>query len=165
MGDNVGDVAGMGADLLVRMSPILAAMVLGNGLVSNGDFSGIGPIFLPMVIAGLGLIFSIVGAWFVKIKSEEDSVQKALNIGNWSSILLTVFAAYFVVQWMLPEVMSYVGDGGRVITSMGVFGLFYWACWGLMSVVTEYYTAMGKGLLTPLLHNLQLVMQQILLAV
>ena len=147
VGDNVGDVAGMGADLFGSyVATILAAMVLGNGLVSNGDFSGIGPIFLPMVIAGLGLIFSIVGAWFVKIKSEEDSVQKALNIGNWSSILLTVFAAYFVVQWMLPEVMSYVGDGGRVITSMGVF----WAIFtglvvgGLMSVVTEYYTAMGK---------------------
>ena len=146
VGDNVGDVAGMGADLFGSyVATILAAMVLGNGLVSSGDFAGLGPIFLPMVIAGLGLVFSIVGAWFVKIKSEEDSVQKALNIGNWSSILLTVLASYFVVQWMLPEVMSYV-DGGRAITGMGVF----WAIFtglvvgGLMSVVTEYYTAMGK---------------------
>jgi len=147
VGDNVGDVAGMGADLFGSyVATILAAMVLGNGLISNGDFSGIGPIFLPMVIAGLGLVFSIVGVWFVKIKSEKDSVQKALNIGNWSSILLTVLASYFVVQWMLPEVMIYVDGGGRVITSMGVF----WAIFtglvvgGLMSVITEYYTAMGK---------------------
>jgi len=146
VGDNVGDVAGMGADLFGSyVATILAAMVLGNGLVSNGDFAGLGPIFLPMVIAGLGLVFSIVGAWFVKIKSEEDSVQKALNIGNWSSILLTVLASYFVVRWMLPEAMSYV-DGGRIITNMGVF----WAIFtglvvgGLMSVITEYYTAMGK---------------------
>ena len=147
VGDNVGDVAGMGADLFGSyVATILAAMVLGNGLVSGGDFGGLGPIFLPMVIAGLGLIFSIVGAWFVKISSEEDSVQKALNIGNWSSILLTVLASYFVVQWMLPETMKYVGEGGRVITGMGVF----WAIFtglvvgGLMSVITEYYTAMGK---------------------
>ena len=146
VGDNVGDVAGMGADLFGSyVATILAAMVLGNGLVSDGSFAGLGPIFLPMVIAGLGLVFSIVGAWFVKIRSEEDSVQNALNIGNWSSILLTVLASYFVVNWILPETMEYV-DGARVITSMGVF----WAIFtglvvgGLMSVITEYYTAMGK---------------------
>ncbi|MBL31204.1 MAG: sodium-translocating pyrophosphatase [Flavobacteriales bacterium] len=146
VGDNVGDVAGMGADLFGSyVATILAAMVLGNGLVSDGSFAGLGPIFLPMVIAGLGLVFSIVGAWFVKIRSEEDSVQNALNIGNWSSILLTVLASYFVVKWILPETMEYV-DGARVITSMGVF----WAIFtglvvgGLMSVITEYYTAMGK---------------------
>ena len=148
VGDNVGDVAGMGADLFGSyVATILAAMVLGNGLISGeGDqFSGLGPILLPMIIAGLGLIFSIVGAWFVKISSEKDSVQKALNIGNWSSIILTVVASYFVVCWVLPESMTYT-DSGDVITSSGVF----WAIFtglvvgGLMSVVTEYYTAMGK---------------------
>ena len=107
VGDNVGDVAGMGADLFGSyVATILAAMVLGNGLVSVGNndvFNGLGPILLPMIIAGLGLVFSIVGAWFVKIKSEKDSVQKALNIGNWSSIIMTVVASYFVVCWLLPE--------------------------------------------------------------
>merc|ERR1712072_1472236 len=69
--DNVGDNVGMGADLFGSyVATILAAMVLGNGLISNGSFDGLGPIFLPMVIAGLGLVFSIVGAWFVKIRSE-----------------------------------------------------------------------------------------------
>ena len=147
VGDNVGDVAGMGADLFGSyVATILAAMVLGNGLVSDDNFSGLGPIFLPMVIAGLGLIFSIIGTWFVKIKSEEDSVQKALNLGNWSSIILTVITSYFVVCWMLPETMEYSGEDARVITSMGVF----WAIFtglvvgGLMSVITEYYTAIGK---------------------
>ena len=146
VGDNVGDVAGMGADLFGSyVATILAAMVLGNGLISGDQFSGLGPILLPMIIAGLGLVFSIVGAWFVKISSEKDSVQKALNIGNWSSIILTVVASYFVVCWVLPESMTYT-DSGDVITSSGVF----WAIFtglvvgGLMSVVTEYYTAMGK---------------------
>jgi K(+)-stimulated pyrophosphate-energized sodium pump len=149
VGDNVGDVAGMGADLFGSyVATILAAMVLGNGLVSVDQFSGLGPILLPMVIAGLGLVFSIIGAQFVKINSEKDSVQKALNMGNWSSIILTVIASYFVVCWMLPENMTYTNDGvlGETITNMGVF----WAIFtglvvgGLMSVITEYYTSMGK---------------------
>ena len=150
VGDNVGDVAGMGADLFGSyVATILAAMVLGNGLITTEGsfdiFNGLGPIYLPMVIAGLGLIFSIVGAWFVRIKSEKDSVQKALNLGNWSSIVLTVIASYFVVCWILPDSMTYM-DNGDVITSSGVF----WAIFtglvvgGLMSVITEYYTAMGK---------------------
>ncbi len=146
VGDNVGDVAGMGADLFGSyVATILATMVLGNEVVSKDVFGGIGPVILPMVIAALGLVFSIVGAWFVKIKSEEDSVQKALNIGNWSSIILTVIASYFVVNWMLPEKMEF-GESGFIISNMDVF----WAIFtglvvgGLMSIITEYYTAMGK---------------------
>jgi K(+)-stimulated pyrophosphate-energized sodium pump len=104
VGDNVGDVAGMGADLFGSyVATMLATMVLGREIVSvNDNFGGIAPILLPMVIAGLGLIFSIVGASLVRIKKETDSVQTALNIGNWASILLTAVATYFVVQWMLP---------------------------------------------------------------
>jgi len=146
VGDNVGDVAGMGADLFGSyVATILATMVLGNEVVSKDFFGGIGPIVLPMIIAVLGLVFSIVGAWFVRIKSEKDSVQKALNIGNWSSIILTVVASFFVVRWVLPETM-YFGDDGLVISNMDVF----WAIFtglvvgGLMSIITEYYTAMGK---------------------
>ena len=104
VGDNVGDVAGMGADLFGSyVATMLATMVLGREIVSHDNFGGIAPVLLPMVIAGLGLIFSIVGAAMVKIKSETDSVQKALNIGNWASIILTAIATYFVVQWMLPS--------------------------------------------------------------
>src|SRR5476651_2380833 len=80
VGDNVGDVAGMGADLFGSyVATMLATMVLGREVVSNDLFGGIAPVLLPMVIAGLGLIFSIVGASLVKIKKETDSVQKALN--------------------------------------------------------------------------------------
>src|SRR6201996_7350683 len=156
VGDNVGDVAGMGADLFGSyVATMLATMVLGREIVSNDDLGGIAPVLLPMVIAGLGLIFSIVGATFVKIKSETDSVQKALNIGNWASIIFTAIATYFVVQWMLPEGEFHMtrDDTGGVLkggathfTKNGVFmailvGLVVGT---LMSMITEYYTAMGK---------------------
>ncbi|MDB4920901.1 sodium-translocating pyrophosphatase [Mucilaginibacter sp.] len=157
VGDNVGDVAGMGADLFGSyVATMLATMVLGREIVSHDAFGGIAPILLPMVIAGLGLIFSIVGAAMVKIKNETDSVQKALNIGNWTSIILTAIATYFVVQWMLPnDAFHMVRDedaaggikaGALVFTKNGVFmsivvGLIVGT---LMSIITEYYTAMGK---------------------
>ncbi|MBK0380762.1 sodium-translocating pyrophosphatase [Mucilaginibacter segetis] len=158
VGDNVGDVAGMGADLFGSyVATMLATMVLGREIVSPDNFGGIAPVLLPMVIAGLGLIFSIVGASMVKIKKETDSVQKALNIGNWTSIILTAIATYFVVMWMLPDgnfhltrdVIPGTTDlkaGSLVFTKTGVFmsilvGLVVGT---LMSIITEYYTAMGK---------------------
>src|SRR5580692_8467648 len=86
VGDNVGDVAGMGADLFGSyVATVLATMVLGRETITTDDrFGGFSPILLPMFIAGIGLLFSIVGTWFVKINKESDSVQKALNFGNWS---------------------------------------------------------------------------------
>ena len=100
VGDNVGDVAGMGADLFGSyVATILATMVLGreiqifddgfNSLSANGMFQSVNFILLPMIIAGLGLIFSIVGSFFVRIKKESGSVQNALNIGNWLSIIFS----------------------------------------------------------------------------
>ncbi|WP_184549559.1 sodium-translocating pyrophosphatase [Mucilaginibacter sp. FT3.2] len=163
VGDNVGDVAGMGADLFGSyVATMLATMVLGREMVGHDgkalvdNFGGIGPILLPMVIAGLGLLFSIVAASFVKIKNETDSVQKALNIGNWMSIILTAIATYFVVQWMLPDgefrmIRDIDANGALKVSAMeftknGVFmaivvGLVVGT---LMSIITEYYTAMGK---------------------
>nr|WP_294945594.1 sodium-translocating pyrophosphatase [uncultured Mucilaginibacter sp.] len=157
VGDNVGDVAGMGADLFGSyVATMLATMVLGREIVSPDNFGGIAPVLLPMVIAGLGLIFSIVGAAMVKIKNETDSVQKALNIGNWASIILTAIATYFLVQWMLPDTQFHmlrdedanhaVKAGSLVFTKNGVFGsiLVGLVVGTLMSIITEYYTAMGK---------------------
>jgi K(+)-stimulated pyrophosphate-energized sodium pump len=156
VGDNVGDVAGMGADLFGSyVATMLATMVLGREIESHDNFGGIAPVLLPMVIAGLGLIFSIVGAAFVKIKNETDSVQKALNIGNWASIILTAIATYFLVQWMLPEgefhmtrdlANGVLKIGSSHFTRNGVYmaivvGLVVGT---LMSMITEYYTAMGK---------------------
>ncbi len=148
VGDNVGDVAGMGADLFGSyVATILATMVLGQEIKAVDNFNGLSPILLPMVIAGLGLIFSIVGTWFVKVKNETDSVQNALNLGNWSSIVLTGIASYFVVYYLLPENLSWFNPArGADFTRGGVFaaivvGLLVGT---LMSIITEYYTAMGK---------------------
>ena len=144
VGDNVGDVAGMGADLFGSyVATILATMVLGREIISVDNFGGIAPILLPMLIAGLGIIFSIIGMLFVRVKDENGNVQAALNLGNWSSIILTGIASFFIVGWMLPEKMEIRGEE---FTRMDVFyaivvGLIVGA---LMSIITEYYTAMGK---------------------
>ncbi|MEO5909361.1 MAG: sodium-translocating pyrophosphatase [Pelobium sp.] len=146
VGDNVGDVAGMGADLFGSyVATILATMVLGQEIDASADnFGGMSPILLPMVICGLGIIFSIIGTWFVTIKDEKSNVQTALNLGNWSSIVITAIASFFIVKWMLPATLSL---RGYEFTSMNVY---YAILVGLvvgtiMSVVTEYYTAMGKA--------------------
>ncbi len=145
VGDNVGDVAGMGADLFGSyVATILATMVLGQEIESVDKFGGMAPILLPMVICGLGILFSIVGTWFVTIKDEKSNVQNALNLGNWSSMILTVIASYFVVNWMLPDTMFI---RGYEFTKLNVFAaIFVGTIVGaIMSIVTEYYTAMGKA--------------------
>jgi K(+)-stimulated pyrophosphate-energized sodium pump len=145
VGDNVGDVAGMGADLFGSyVATILATMVLGNEVRVNDAFGGMSAILLPMVICGMGLIFSIVGTFFVRISDDKSNVQNALNLGNWSSIILTVIASYFVVMWLLPA--------GQITLRSNSFnrnGVFFAIVVGtvvgaIMSYVTEYYTAMGK---------------------
>ena len=144
VGDNVGDVAGMGADLFGSyVATILATMVLGREMVVTDNFGGISPMLLPMVIAGIGIIFSVIGFAFIRISDDKGDVQKALNIGNWTSIILTTIACLGLVMWMLPETMTL---RGRTFSNMDVF----WAILvgsivgALMSIVTEYYTAMGK---------------------
>ncbi len=147
VGDNVGDVAGMGADLFGSyVATILATMVLGREVISSGDnFGGIAPILLPMFLAGLGIVFSIIGTFFVRIKSETSSVQMALNLGNWGSMVITAIVSYFLVNWMLPDVLVFE-RGNFTFSNMDVFyaimiGLVVGA---LMSIITEYYTSMGK---------------------
>jgi K(+)-stimulated pyrophosphate-energized sodium pump len=145
VGDNVGDVAGMGADLFGSyVATILATMVLGQEIVVTDNFGGMSPILLPMVICGLGIIFSIIGFSFVRIKNDQSNVQDALNLGNWSSMIITVVASYFIVMWMLPDTMNL---RGYEFSKLNVFlaivvGTVVGA---IMSIVTEYYTAMGKA--------------------
>ncbi len=158
VGDNVGDVAGMGADLFGSyVATVLAAMVLGNYVIKDmggsisDAFGGIGPILLPMAIAGVGIIISIIGTMLVKIKdndAKEAQVMGALNIGNWTSIVLVAISCYGLVTWMLPETMKmeFFGEGVLEISSMRVFyatlvGLIVGA---VISSVTEYYTGLGK---------------------
>jgi len=144
VGDNVGDVAGMGADLFGSyVATILATMVLGREIVATDNFGGLSPMLLPMVIAGIGIVFSIIGFALIRISDDKGNVQKALNVGNWTAIILTTIACYFLVMWLLPENMTLRGTS---FTNMGVF----WAILvgsvvgALMSLVTEYYTSMGR---------------------
>ena len=158
VGDNVGDVAGMGADLFGSyVATVLAAMVLGNYVIEDmggaiqDAFGGIGPILLPMAIAGFGIIISIIGTLLVKISSndaKESQVQTALNIGNWTSIALVAVSCFVLVKWMLPAEMqmSFYGEGIKTISSINVFyatlvGLIVGAA---ISSFTEYYTGLGK---------------------
>jgi K(+)-stimulated pyrophosphate-energized sodium pump len=145
VGDNVGDVAGMGADLFGSyVATILATMVLGQEIVVRDDFGGMGPILLPMIICGLGIVFSIIGTLFVRIKDDRSSVQNALNIGNWSAMILTVIASYFIVMWMLPE--GAITSRSTTFTKIDVFAAIVVGTivGAIMSFVTEYFTAMGK---------------------
>jgi len=172
VGDNVGDVAGMGADLFGSyVATVLAAMVLGNyvirdisentGAVFQDGFGNMGPILLPVVIAGVGILASIVGTFMVKISSNDaggSKVQKALDTGNWVAIILTLIASFFLIRWMLPETiqMNFFGESGyKEISSMNVF---WSACIGLavgalISMVTAHYTSIGKGPVMSIVKN------------
>ena len=149
VGDNVGDVAGMGADLFGSyVATVLATMVLGQETISDDNFGGMSPILLPMLIAGIGIIFSIVGTLFVRISDSAgvntSTVQKALNMGNWGSIVLTAIACVGLVAYLLPDTMTL---RGTEFTKWGVLGAIGVGLLvgTLMSIITEYYTAMGKG--------------------
>ena len=152
VGDNVGDVAGMGADLFGSyVATVLATIVLGQQttVISADDtLGGFAPVVLPMLIAGIGILFSIVGTLFVRISEtagiNTNTVQKALNMGNWGSMVLTAIAAAGLVYWLMPEAMEL---RGVIFTKWGVLGAIAvgLTVGALMSIITEYYTAMGKG--------------------
>ena len=172
VGDNVGDVAGMGADLFGSyVATVLASMVLGNYIIKDmSDFSseqfsdafnGIGPILLPLFIAGVGIVASIVGTLFIKVKNndaKEAQVQSALNTGNIISIIVTLFSCWFLINWLLPETingMKFFGEGTKNIPSTNIFystivGL---AVGYLISLFTEYYTALGKKPVMNIVRN------------
>jgi K(+)-stimulated pyrophosphate-energized sodium pump len=149
VGDNVGDVAGMGADLFESyVGSIIGTMVLGAtyiGLVGFEDtnqFSGLNAVYLPLILAGLGIITSIIGTFFVKV-AEGGDPQKALNRGEFVSAGLMLAITFGVVKWLLPE--SWVTASGIEYTSLGVF---FAVIIGLVSglligIVTEFYTGTG----------------------
>lgn len=166
VGDNVGDVAGMGADLFGSyVATMLAAMVLGNYVIQanqpfTDEFGNMGPILMPVLIAGIGLVFSIMGTWVIRIKNneaKEPQVQGAFNLGNWGSIILTGIASFFVIDMMLPKMMnmSFHMEGMVEIASIRVFYavLIGLAVGGLIAMLTEYYTAMGKRPVLGIIKN------------
>lgn len=166
VGDNVGDVAGMGADLFGSyVATVLASMVLGNYVIrdvvdATGSFdsipiSGIGPILLPLTIAGFGLLASIISSYLVGIndsaKADTNTVQAALNRGNWASIILSLIASYFLIDVLLPEsfTISVFNDGIFSTTTTKSINVFYAVIIGMfvggaISYITEYYTGLGK---------------------
>ena len=171
VGDNVGDVAGMGADLFGSyVATVLASMVLGNYIIKDMSdaagsqfsdaFGGIGPILLPVMIAGVGIIASILGTFLVNIKNndaKEPQVQKALDLGNWTAIVLTLVASYFLIDWMLPSsiTMNFFGEGAKEIPSLNVFysSIIGLAVGALISMVTAHFTSLGKKPVMEIVQN------------
>ena len=146
VGDNVGDVAGMGADLFESfVGSIIGAMVLGAAFIGLQEFSGIetNAILLPLFIASTGIIMSIIGTLFVRVK-EGGSPHAALNAGEFSSAGLMIVATFVLINQLLPDAWVF---NGKEYTSMGVF---YATLAGLLAglgvgKITEYYTATGKA--------------------
>ena len=141
VGDNVGDVAGMGADLFGSyVSTIIATMVLGFSVI-KGNTNILAPTtLLPIYIAGMGIIFSIIGSFFVKVKEDGDP-QKALNIGNFGAVILTAIAAYFLITNFI-KVEDFNGNNPINIFYAVLIGLTVGT---LISLVIEYYTSKSKG--------------------
>ena len=148
VGDNVGDVAGMGADLFESyVGSIIGTMVLGaafiglGGFEASNDYQGLNAVLLPLALAGVGILTSIIGTFFVKVKEGGDP-QKALNRGEFLSAGLMLAATFLIVKAMLPESWTF---NGNEYSSMGVFfaviiGL---ASGLLIGLVTEHYTGTG----------------------
>jgi K(+)-stimulated pyrophosphate-energized sodium pump len=158
VGDNVGDVAGMGADLFESyVGSIVGTMVLGAAFMVPGfvdNFNGLSAVLLPLVLAGVGIVMSFLGTFFVRVKEGGDP-QKALNMGEFISSGLMIAASYFIITHMLPEQWSFTDplytndDGTPFIRTMTAMGVFWATVIGLIAgllvgLITEYYTGMGK---------------------
>ncbi|WP_367391923.1 sodium-translocating pyrophosphatase [Lewinella sp. LCG006] len=166
VGDNVGDVAGMGADLFESfVGSIIGTMVLGAAFIavidptvadpnsaealvsgarefmSNNDFNGLNAVLLPLLLAGVGIVTSIIGTFFVKVKEGGDP-QKALNRGEFIAAALMLIATFLIVNWMLPETWTI---GKDTFSAMGVFWAVIFGLAGglLIGIVTEFYTGTG----------------------
>ena len=151
VGDNVGDVAGMGADLFESyVGSIIGTMVLGatfiglNGFEQSNEFGGLNAVLLPLVLAGVGIVTSIIGTFFVKVGSNGNP-QKALNTGELLSSILMIVATYFIIQYMLPDGGWKVGE--RSYNALGVFWAVIFGLVGglLIGLITEKYTGTGTG--------------------
>lgn len=159
VGDNVGDVAGMGADLFESyVGAIVGTMVLGAAFIGSDfvdNFSGLSAVMLPLVLCGAGIILSIIGTFFVRVK-EGGNPQMALNIGSFGAAGLMLIASWFIIKWMLPESWRYndpLYNAAGEFTQYTSTGIFIATVIGLVAgvlvgVVTEYYTATGR---TPVL--------------
>ncbi|PHN08051.1 sodium-translocating pyrophosphatase [Flavilitoribacter nigricans] len=149
VGDNVGDVAGMGADLFESyVGSIIGTMVLGAAFINlpafqnhTGGFDALNAVLLPLLLAGVGIITSVIGTFFVRVKEGGDP-QKALNQGELISAVIMLIATYLIVVWMMPATWTY-GD-----VTYNASGVFFAVLFGLVAglgigYITEYYTGTG----------------------
>jgi K(+)-stimulated pyrophosphate-energized sodium pump len=153
VGDNVGDVAGMGADLFESyVGSIVGTMVLGAAFFGlpefAGTFNGLGAILLPLAVAGAGIIMSILGTLFVRVKEGGDP-QKALNLGEFGSSFLMIVVLYFIIDWILPKEWTYEDPLYGITKTITSLNIFFATVIGLVAgvligVVTEYFTGFGK---------------------
>jgi K(+)-stimulated pyrophosphate-energized sodium pump len=155
VGDNVGDVAGMGADLFESyVGSIIGTMVLGAAFMNaefiglDQNFKGLSAVLLPLILAGVGILVSIIGTFFVKVKEGGDP-QKALNIGEFGSSAIMVVLSYFIITAVLPEKWIFDDPLYGTKRDMSSIGIFIATVVGLIGgvlvgIITEYYTGMGK---------------------
>jgi K(+)-stimulated pyrophosphate-energized sodium pump len=153
VGDNVGDVAGMGADLFESyVGSIISTMVLGAVFMTSStfmdDFNGLSAVLLPLMLAGVGIVTSIIGTFFVKVK-EGGNPQKALNIGEFGSSAVMIVASWFIIKGLLPEAWSFDDTLYGQVREMTSTNVFLATIIGLVSgllvgLITEYYTGTGK---------------------
>jgi K(+)-stimulated pyrophosphate-energized sodium pump len=159
VGDNVGDVAGMGADLFESyVGSIVGTMVLGAAFMVPGfvdNFNGLSAVLLPLVLAGVGIVMSFLGTFFVRVK-EGGNPQQALNMGEFISSGLMIIASYFIITYMLPEQWTFTDplytdeNGNNLVRNMTAMGVFWATVIGLIAgllvgLITEYYTGIGKS--------------------
>jgi len=151
VGDNVGDVAGMGADLFesyvgsIIGTMVLGAVFIGSATVGNGawadDFGGLSAVMLPLVLAAVGIITSIIGTFFVRV-GEGGDPQKALNRGEFIAGGIMIGLTFLIANWMLPEAWTF---NGITYTPLGIFAavIIGLVSGVLIGMVTEHYTGTG----------------------
>lgn len=160
VGDNVGDVAGMGADLFESyVGSIVGTMVLGaafigaTGFENSNEFGGLNAVILPLILAAVGILTSIVGTFFVRVK-EGGNPQKALNVGEFGSSIVMIILSYFIIRWVLPADWTYTdllyhdAAGQPLVREMTANGVFFATIIGLIAgvligVATEFFTGTG----------------------
>ena len=127
VGDNVGDIAGMGADLFESyVNSIIAAMAIGALVMDQGG------VIYPLLLSAIGIIASILGTFFVRVKEGGDPA-KALRIGLGSTGLFMIIGAYFLTNWMFGDLTLFFAVISGVI------------CGLLIGAATEYYTSGDYG--------------------
>jgi len=144
VGDNVGDVAGMGADLFESyVGSIIGAMVLGATAVGFAGAS-FNAVILPLVIAGAGVIVSIVGTFFVNVK-EGGNPQAALNKGTFGAAIVMLPVTYVVSTWLIPNAINIGGKEGVTGSSIFFATIFGLIAGVLVGIFSEYYTSKDRS--------------------